>query len=110
MKQLLKSFMLFSVLLFPLLLISAEKGDVAKGKELFENRCAVCHGSGGEGKEVMAKVLGATIPVLGSKEVQSQNDAALKKIILEGKGKMKPVALSAQEVENVIAFLRSLRK
>jgi mono/diheme cytochrome c family protein len=110
MKPLSKSFVLFFVLLIPLSMLSAGKGDVAKGKELFENRCAVCHGTGGEGKEAMAKLLGAKIPVLGSKEVQSQDDAALKKFVLEGKGKMKPVALSTQEIENVIAFLRSLKK
>ncbi len=110
MKQLSKSILLFFILLIPLLMLSAEKGDVAKGKELFGNRCAVCHGAGGEGNAAMAKVLGITMPVLGSKEVQSLDDAALKKIVLEGKGKMKPVALSAQEVENAIAFLRTLKK
>jgi mono/diheme cytochrome c family protein len=110
MKQLSKYIMLFIILFIPLAMIPAEKGDVAKGKELFESRCAVCHGTGGEGKEAMAKVLGVKIPVLGSQEVQSQADAALKKIVLEGKGKMKPVALSTQEIENAIAFLRTLKK
>jgi mono/diheme cytochrome c family protein len=110
MKQLSKSLVLFFVLLIPLSMLFAQKRDGAKGKELFENHCAVCHGTRGEGKEAMAKALGVTIPVLGSKEVQSQNDAVLKKIVLEGKGKMKPVALSTQEAENVIAFLRTLKK
>jgi mono/diheme cytochrome c family protein len=110
MKPVSKSFALFFILLIPLSMLSAEKGDVAKGKELFEKHCAVCHGTGGEGKEAMAKVFGVKMPVLGSKEVQSQDDAALKKIVLEGKGKMKPVALSTQEIENVIAFLRTLKK
>jgi hypothetical protein len=42
--------------------------------------------------------------------VQSINNSDLRKIVLEGKGKMKPVALSDQEIENAIAFLRSLKK
>ena len=50
------------------------------------------------------------MPVLGSKEVQSLDDAALKKIIAEGKGKMQPVKLSDAEADDVIAFVRSLKK
>jgi hypothetical protein len=47
---------------------------------------------------------------MSSKEVQSLDDAALKKIMTEGKGKMKPVSLSDQEAANIIAFVRSLKK
>ena len=43
------------------------------------------------------KLYGVKIPALGSKEVQSLDDAALKKIISEGKGKMQPVKLSDAE-------------
>jgi hypothetical protein len=50
------------------------------------------------------------IPALGSKEVQAKSDAELKKVITEGKGKMKPVAgLSAKQVDNVVAFIRTLK-
>jgi mono/diheme cytochrome c family protein len=110
MKQLAIGIMLFFFTVLPLSILSAEKGDVAQGKVLFETRCAVCHGNGGEGKEAMAKLFGVKMPVLSSKEVQSQNDAALEKIVLEGKGKMKPLTLSTQEVANAVAFLRTLKK
>ena len=50
------------------------------------------------------------MPHLGSKEVQSLDDATLKKVIAEGKGKMKPVNLNDQEAADVIAFLRTLKK
>ena len=43
---------------------------------------------------------------LGSKEVQAKKDADLKKDIVEGNGKMKPVKLTDEETANVIAFLR----
>jgi len=95
--------------LAPLLLLASGKGDVAKGKVLF-SRCAICHGDRGEGKEAIAKAFGVQMPALSSKEVQSLDDATLKKIITEGKGKMKPVNLTDPEVEDVIAFLRSLKK
>jgi mono/diheme cytochrome c family protein len=47
---------------------------------------------------------------LGSKEVQAQSDADLKKIITGGKGKMKPVStLSPKQVDDVVAFIRTLK-
>ena len=97
------------VLMPPLLLLALENGDVDKGKEVYR-RCAPCHGDSGEGNEAIGKMFGVKMPELGSKEVQSLDDAAIRKIILEGKGKMKPVNLSDPETENVIAFLRSLKK
>jgi mono/diheme cytochrome c family protein len=104
-----KVLVLLPALIVPFLLLSSEKGDAAKGKEIF-SRCAVCHGNSGEGKEAIAKMLGVRMPVLSSKDVQSLDDAALKKVIIDGKGKMQGVKLSDQEVKDVIAFLRSLKK
>ena len=96
-------------LVIPLWILAAEKGDTTSGKKVF-GRCAICHGDSGEGKEAIGKVLGVTIPHLGSKEVQSLDNAALKKIIVEGKGKMSPVGLSDQEAADVIAYIRTLKK
>ena len=98
----------FSFLL-PLLLLAGEKGDATKGKTLY-GRCSIYHGPSGEGNEAIAKAYGVKIPVLGSKEVQDLDNAALKKIIGEGKGKMQPLTLSDAEMEDVIAFMRSLKK
>ena len=98
-----------SVFLIPLLTLAWGKGDVEKGKTLF-NRCSICHGVSGDGNEAIGKVYGVKMPVLGSKEVQSLDDAALKKIIAEGKGKMQPVKLSDADSDDVIAFVRSLKK
>jgi cytochrome c2 len=100
---------LLPILMISFLLHAQKKGDVDKGKELYR-RCAICHGASGEGKEEIGKIFGVTMPNLGSKEVQSKDNAALKKIIIEGKGKMKGVSLSDQEVEDVIAYLRTLKK
>lgn len=91
------------------LMIALGEGDVAKGKTVF-GRCSICHGNSGEGNEAVGKVLGVTIPDLGSKEVQALDDSALKRIVVEGKGKMQAVNLSDEEVDDVIAFMRSLKK
>jgi cytochrome c2 len=100
---------LLPVLVASLWVLAAQKGDAVKGKKLF-SRCVVCHGDSGEGKEAIGKMFGVTMPHLGSKEVQSLDDATIKKYIVEGKGKMKPVTMDDQEAADVIAFLRTLKK
>ena len=85
--------------------------DAAAGKAVYDKKCKTCHGASGEGNAGLAKALGATIQPLGSAEVQGMSDADLKKIITQGKGKMKPPAgLSDADVDNVIAYVRSLKK
>ncbi len=84
---------------------------VPEGKEVFEAKCQACHGPNGEGKAAIAKMFNVAMPPLGSKEVQSKSDAELTQIITKGKGKMKPVGgLAGKQVEDVIAFVRSLKK
>ena len=100
--------LLLTALTMPLML-ALGKGDVAKGKTVF-SRCATCHGNSGEGNDAIGKAFGVNIPDLGSKEVQSLDDPALKTILLEGKGKMQSVHLSDAEADDVIAFVRSLKK
>ncbi|MCZ2150323.1 MAG: cytochrome c [Bryobacterales bacterium] len=98
--------------LFAILLAGAPLafGGAAEGKDLFAKRCKACHGPEGQGNPGMAKMLKVTFVHLGSKEVQSKSDADLKKIITEGTGKMKPVTgLSAAQVSDVIAFVRTLK-
>ncbi len=91
--------------------IYAAGGDAAAGKAVFDKRCATCHGPDGAGKDAIAKMFKVEMHALGSKEVQALGDADLKKVIGEGKGKMKPVKdLSEADVSNVIAFVRSLAK
>lgn len=85
-------------------------GDAQAGKAVFEKSCQVCHGPSGQGNPGMAKMLNVAIPALSSSEVQSKSDGDLKKIVLEGSGKMKPVKLTDGQVADVIAYLRGLPK
>jgi len=85
--------------------------DVAAGKELFAKKCANCHGAAGEGKESIAKALKVELKPLSSKEVQAKSDADLRKVVLEGSGKMKGVKdVNAKGAEDVVAFVRTLKK
>jgi mono/diheme cytochrome c family protein len=86
-------------------------GDATAGKDVYLKKCKICHGEDGHGNAGMAKLLKTTIPTLDSEEVQSLSDADLRKIITEGKGKMKPVAgLSDADISNVIAYVRTFKK
>jgi mono/diheme cytochrome c family protein len=82
-----------------------------EGKTVFAAKCQACHGPGGEGKASIAKMYNVEMHALGSKEIQAKSDAELKKTITTGQGKMKPVAgLSDKQVEDVIAFVRTLKQ
>ncbi|HLH00232.1 MAG TPA: cytochrome c [Bryobacteraceae bacterium] len=81
-----------------------------EGKSVYVAKCQGCHGANGEGKPAIAKMFNVTLPVLGSKDIQAKSDADLKKTIVEGHGKMKPVGgLDDKQVSDVIAFVRTLK-
>jgi mono/diheme cytochrome c family protein len=85
--------------------------DVAAGKDLFAKKCANCHGAAGEGKDAIAKMFQVEMKPLASKEIQAKSDADLKKTILEGTGKMKPVKdVDAKNADDIVTYLRTLAK
>ena len=90
---------------------SARSADAGAGKTVFSHKCQTCHAADGNGNPGMAAALHVKFIPLGSEEVQKMSDADIKKIVAEGKGKMKPVqGLSDSEVGDVIAFVRTLNK
>jgi mono/diheme cytochrome c family protein len=90
------------------LLYASGPGDAKKGKALFTNKCATCHGDKGEGKPTIEKVLSVKMRPLSSKEVLSKSDEQLKKSILEGNGKMPPVKLTDSEAADILAYVHTL--
>jgi len=109
MKAVFTMILISAVLFYAAPLIAA--GDAAAGKEIYTKKCASCHGTGGEGKDTIAKMLKVEFKHLGSKEVQAKSDADLKKEILEGVGKMKPVKdVDAKAADDLVAYLRTLKK
>lgn len=79
------------------------------GPELYKQKCAMCHGPSGEG--------GARkLTPLGSADVQNKSDADLKNVIEKGTkgphGTMPPYGskLSPDQVDNLVKFVRSLKK
>lgn len=78
-------------------------GDAARGKQIFLRNCAACHGADASGSQ-----LG---PSLISAEVAANDDDFLRDAIANGRpGTSMPSyggVLSPQDIEDVIAFLRS---
>lgn len=93
------------------LLSAAPAGSAGEGKQVYDKSCRTCHGADGNGNPGVAKVMKVQFRPLGSQEVQAKTDDELKKIITQGTGKMKPVTgLSAKQMDDVVAYLRSLKK
>ena len=85
--------------------------DAKAGKSAYDLNCRSCHGADGTPDAMTAKIMKVEMKDLRDPSIQAANNDALKKTILEGKGKMKPVAgLSAAAVENVIAYVKTLKK
>ena len=84
---------------------AAPAGDPANGAEIYALNCAVCHGTGAEG--------GAVGPTLISAEVKAKDDEHYRQTITNGvAGTAMPAwegRLSEQEVDDLIAFLRSVQ-
>ncbi len=79
--------------------------DAAAGKAVYDAKCKACHGANGEGNPNMAKALKVELKPL------SDSTADVKKTIVEGQGKMKPVAsVTGADLDNVVAFVHSLKK
>jgi mono/diheme cytochrome c family protein len=89
------------------------KGDAAKGKEIFEENCAICHevtdqdkvgpGLKGISKKGPHKLSDGT-------EHKDHSPGVLHKQIVEGGGAMPPVgaSFSDKEIDDLIAYLTTL--
>jgi mono/diheme cytochrome c family protein len=90
---------------------AALAADANAGKAVFDRSCKSCHGADGTANPAVAKMMKVEIGDLKSAAVQSMTDADLKKIVTGGKGKMQPVkSLDAKQVDDVIAYVRTLKK
>jgi len=77
---------------------------------LYKSKCAMCHAADGSGNTSMGKA--QKLRDLRSDEVQKQTDVELTKVIAGGKGKMPAYGkqLSTEQIEGLIAFIRTLKK
>jgi mono/diheme cytochrome c family protein len=91
--------------------VAASAGDAKAGQAVYDKSCKACHGPDGTANPVIAKTMKVDMQDLKSAEVQGMSDDDLRKIISGGKGKMRPVsAVSGTTLDDVVAYLRSLKK
>jgi len=99
----------FGSLIFLAAVLAA--ADANAGKVAYDKACKSCHGADGTPNPKIAAMMKVEMRHLGSKEVQSMSDAAHKKVITEGHGKMKPVkTISGAAVDDVVAYIRTLKQ
>ena len=101
---------LLLVLAFLIAAPSSFAGGGADGAALYKSKCALCHGADGAGQTPMGKNM--KLRDLRSADVQKQTDAELAKWIADGKGKMPAYKskMSAEEINALVAFIRTLKK
>ena len=76
---------------------------------IYDKECKSCHGTSGLANPAIAKMIKVEMKDLSSAENQAGSDDDIKRIITEGKGKMK-ARRGATEVPAVIVYVRSLKK
>lgn len=90
---------------------AAAGGDAAKGKTLFTEKCTSCHGTGGKGDGPMAGAMSPppanfTDPAFW----KGKTDATLSNAIQNGHLDMPPMDSKPQEVQDLVAYLNTLKK
>src|SRR3954462_4457501 len=109
-------FFAVAVLGFAFVSASAQngKGDAAKGKEVFEANCGLCHNADSEEDKVGPGLKGISKKgahkLSDGTEHKDHSAATLRKQVVDGGGSMPPVGggLSDKEVDDVVAYLMTL--
>ena len=86
----------------------------ARAKKIFEQDCALCHNSTGDGKSDLAKDMQLTMmDWTDPKSLANMSDQALFDAIRKGKGKMPPEdegRASNENVHNLVTYIRKMAK
>jgi cytochrome c553 len=84
--------------------------DAAAGKDLYMKKCKVCHGVDGTPSAALQKA-NPDLKAFSSTEFQALKDADIKKKITDlPKHKMSARGLAEADLDNLVAFLRTLKK
>ncbi len=93
---------------------SQAAGDPTKGKAIYEQRCATCHGPQGKGDGPTGKMLKPPAADFTSTASKKKSEADLRQVIENGKTGTAMVPwktqISEADIDNVLAYLNTLRK
>lgn len=90
--------------------IALQGANVAAGKAAYDKSCKTCHGLDGTANPAIAKMMKVEMKNLQSADVQAASDDELKKIIIDGKGKMRPMPNLSGSAADIVAYMRTLKK
>jgi len=99
--------------------LAQPKGDARNGRELYLEKCVLCHGSQGEGWDWKKKVAKPPVPVPDLAEVAPRRSDQFLFDVVKGGGEavgqtrfMPPFGfqLSNQEVWDLVTYIRSLEQ
>ena len=92
------------LLLGPTALAQADK----KAERAWKSKCASCHGAGGKGDTDRGKEL--KIVDMSTPAFQAKKDDELKKAILEGASHPFKSELAPEQVDALVAYIRTFKK
>jgi cytochrome c5 len=99
-----------AIFLAGLTTVAGWAADAKAGKDVYDKSCKSCHGADGTPNPSIAKMMKVEMKDLKSAEVQGMSDADLKKVVTDGKGKMKPIAsVTGASADNVVAYVKSMK-
>jgi len=102
---------LLTTVILTALATGAYAADAKAGEAAYEKACKSCHGADGTANPAIAKMMKVEMHDLKSPEVQGMSVADLKKVITDGKGKMKPIAsVTGGAVDDVAAYVKTMKK
>jgi hypothetical protein len=87
--------------------------NLARGKELFETYCFVCHGVKGDGHGPVAAKFQVPVPALTSDKVRAFKDGRIFHIITDGQGVMQTYATQVKkELDRwaIVNYVRTLKR
>ena len=102
--------MLTSLLIIVLGLAAQNVQKADPGRQVFEARCASCHGADGKGDTPAGKKM--NVKDLASGDVQKQSDADLTAAIEKGKKPMPGYEgkLTKDQIDGLVKWIRTLKK
>jgi mono/diheme cytochrome c family protein len=102
---------ILTILILTAFASAASAADAKAGQAPYEKACKSCHGVDGAPNLGVAKMMKVEMRDLRAPEVQATSMADMKKIITDGKGKMKPVAsITGGAVDDVAAYVKAMKK
>lgn len=89
---------------------SAASGDSSKGKIIYETNCLVCHGARGKGDGLIGATLRPPPADLTGSKARAKSDKDMLTVIQDGRAAMPAwkTRLNEQDLQNVLAYIRSL--